>query len=359
MEPIINQKYTLIGLMSGTSLDGLDLACVEFTEGAASWSYKLLAAETRPYSDAWLKHLQDLPEASALVYAQAHADLGTLYGTETNKFIARHHLKPVAVASHGHTLFHNPARELTAQIGSGASMAVACGLPVICDFRTTDVALGGQGAPLVPIGDALLFSEYDVCLNLGGIANLSLKKNGSLTAFDVCPANMVLNSLVAPLGFAHDHNGNLARQGHINQGLLDTLNSSGYFRSQAPKTLGREWVEQQVLPVLDDSLLAVSVKLNTYCVHIAQQIARALQNQPAGTLLVTGGGAFNGYLLGSIKNALGSSWKVTTGNSDLIAFKEAVVFAFLGLLRLLEQNNTLATVTGARRDSCGGCIYLP
>ncbi len=346
--------------MSGTSLDGLDLACVRFTRNGESFSYKVLAAETVPYSALWQQRLRALHNTDAHTFARTHTDLGRLFAELSLDFCKRNHLHPEYISSHGHTVFHNPAAGYSVQAGHGAVIAAVSGIPVICDFRSLDVALGGQGAPLVPIGDALLFDDYDCCLNLGGIANLSIKDQaGQMRAWDVCPANMVLNKLVEPLGLEYDDAGKMARSGNLNTGLLHTLNEPAFFKSAPPKSLGREWVEHEVFPVLHNSFLNVACKLRTYTEHIALQLARSLQNQPGGTMLISGGGAFNTFLVERIQAALGSAWQAAAADKQTTAFKEAIVFALLGMLRVTESINTPASVTGARKDSCGGCIYLP
>lgn len=352
---------TFIGLMSGTSLDGIDLACVTFIHEAEAHSFQVLAAETIPYSDEWLKILQDVPHYSAAELIKTDRALGRYFGEVVNRFVTENELSPKAVASHGHTVFHNPSQGYTLQIGHGAALSAALGLPVITDFRSADVARGGQGAPLVPIGDRLLFGQYTVCLNLGGIANLSMQNSsGQTLAWDICAVNQVLNALVAPLELDYDAEGKIAESGHLDAVLLETLQDLPYYKMAPPKSLGREWVEAEVLPIFENSNASIPDKLNTYCHHTAYQIAMDMKTHSpnGGTWLATGGGAFNSFLMKLIRLHLGKNWHQVEADERLIAFKEAIIFAFLGYLRLHGRNNSLASVTGAKMDSCGGSVWL-
>jgi anhydro-N-acetylmuramic acid kinase len=265
-------------------------------------------------------------------------------------------LKPDFIASHGHTIFHQPGRKLTSQIGKGSAIAAETRLPVVCDFRSLDVALGGQGAPLVPVGDMLLFSSYTCCLNLGGFANISYDESGRRIAFDICPANIVLNHFASQLHKACDENGDLARQGSLHQPMLDTLNNLPFYRMKPPKSLGKEWVLSEIHPVLQQFDLPVEDKLRTFVEHIAVQIAFAIRTDDSASMLVTGGGAFNSFLIERIceKTAL----RVMLPDLLTINFKEALIFAFLGVLRWREEINCLSSYTGADSDNIGGAVYL-
>ncbi|EMR03737.1 anhydro-N-acetylmuramic acid kinase [Cesiribacter andamanensis] len=358
-------SYTLLGAMSGTSLDGLDLACCHFTRTAAGkWDYTVLAAETISYTEAWQQRLAHLMQADALTFVKTDRALGRWMGEQVRQFMNRHHVQPQAVASHGHTVFHQPEEGLTVQIGSGVSMMAACGIPVINDFRSLDVALGGHGAPLVPIGDQLLFSDYDFCLNLGGIANISAQQGASRIAYDVCPANGVLNYLARRMDQPYDPDGRLAASGQLLPGLLQQLNALPYYALPGPKSLGYEWVEAEALPLIASTEAPVPDLLYTVCEHIAQQITlSARQLMPKGKgeqkkLLATGGGAFNKHLIDRIDQHLAPfGIEVVLPDAQTIAFKEALIFAFLGVLRLRNEPNCLSSVTGARSDSSGGVIY--
>ena len=342
----------VLGMMSGTSLDGVDMALCEFADGGSE--YKVLATRAVPYSDGWRRRLGSLVGASALEYALADMELGRLFGKLASDFLHDTGLKADAVASHGHTVFHQPAAGLTTQIGDADAIAAATGLPVVWRFRQLDVALGGQGAPLVPMGDRLLFGRYDARLNLGGIANISYGSTG----FDVCPCNQVFNRLAERLGKPYDDDGGLARRGRIDASLLARLEALGYYRLQPPKSLGREWVDAEVWPLFEDSPLPVGDLLATAVRHVVLRVADACHAAapPAvAKLLVTGGGARNGFLVESLRAALPQA-EVVVPDAQTLDFKEAIVFALLGYLRLSGQVNTLRSVTGARRDSIGGNI---
>lgn len=344
----------ILGLMSGTSLDGIDLALCDIDEHG----YKILAAETVPYLNEWRQRLSSLESASAYEYALANVELGHLFGQTINRFLVGKE-RPEAIASHGHTIFHQPHLGLTTQIGDGDAIAAETGLPVVSNFRTLDVALGGQGAPLVPIGDELLFGEYDACLNLGGIANISYRADGKRIAYDICPCNMALNRLAAMLGYPYDEEGANARSGEVHTCLLHELDALDYYAVTSPKSLGKEWFVGQFWPLVKEfvgfvpSLPRVRDALATVTTHIAIQIARVVERQQVKTLLVTGGGAWNRYLL-EIMGEYCPSTAITVPDPLIVNYKEALIFALLGYLRMTEKVNTLASVTGAKFDSVGG-----
>ena len=341
----------ILGLMSGTSLDGVDLALCHFDADG----YRILAATTVPYTDAWRSRLSQVEQGSALDLARTHTDLGHHFGQLVHWFLEKTALPCDAVASHGHTIFHQPELSLTTQIGCPNALAAECGLPVGSDFRTLDVALGGQGAPLVPLGDELLFADYDACLNLGGIANISYCSDGQRIAYDICPCNMVLNRLATDLGLPFDNKGENAARGSIDYYLQQTLDRLDYYRLHPPKSLGKEWVINTFWPAVASANLPVTNALRTVTDHIARQVAQVVQRQHIGTLLITGGGAYNDFLVGSIA-ALVPSTQVVIPNNETIDYKEALIFALLGYRRLQQQVNTLCSVTGARADSIGGTI---
>lgn len=343
--------------MSGTSLDGVDLAHCIFSENETSYTYTLGACETIPYPESWLTLLKNLPYTSAIDYAETHSAYGQFIGRLIRDFIEKNQISAEFVASHGHTIFHNPARKYTSQIGEGAAIAAGCGLPVVCDFRTGDVAAGGHGAPLVPIGDLSLFAKYDYCLNLGGFANISMELNGSRIAFDISPANIILNRIAMQMGKPYDKNGELAAAGFINTELLQTLNNLGYYHLHPPKSLGREWVEKEILPILPLYNISHEDAAATFCEHIAIQIAACLKNDSDKQMLITGGGAFNTFLIQRI--AAQTKVELIIPDHKTVNYKEALVFAFLGLLRMQAKPNCLASVTGATHNVSGGAIYLP
>lgn len=345
----------IIGLMSGTSLDGLDVALVDIAEINKNIQYQLIVAETIPYSKEWKERLSTLDTASAYEYALANVQLGHYFGKCVNSFISKHNFKADIIASHGHTVFHQPDLLLTTQIADGDAIAAETHLPVVSNFRTLDVALGGQGAPLVPIGDRLLFGQYDACLNLGGIANISFEENRKRIAYDICPCNMALNLLAQKINLEYDKDGMIAKKGSINDSLFKQLNSLDYYKQNGPKSLGKEWFLEYFRPLIDGSL-STEDYLRTSIEHIATQIANVITKNNIKSILITGGGALNKFLIERLEQMVQSKCKIVIPDSQIISYKEAIVFALLGYLRVTSQINTLASVTGARVDSIGGSI---
>lgn len=357
MTNITEATYDIIGLMSGTSLDGVDIAFCRFTVDNHKWSYSIIQAETIPYSEEWKIRLLTSETDTALEFEQTHVDYGIYLGTLVSDFIIKHHIKADFVSSHGHTIFHQPEKKLTVQIGSGSAISSRCKLPVVCDFRSLDVALGGQGAPLVPIGDKMLFSEYDFCLNLGGFANVSYQHANERIAYDICPVNIVMNPICEKIGKAYDDKGEIAKSGMLSNYLLNEFNQLGFYKSvpDSPKSLGKEWVLKNINPLLDTYELAENDLLRTFVEHIAFQIGKSLKNKPSGKILVTGGGTYNSFLVERIQQ--NTSHKLIIPDKNTIEFKEALIFAFLGVLRMRGEVNCLKSVTGAMQDNCGGAIY--
>ncbi|CAN5785343.1 anhydro-N-acetylmuramic acid kinase [soil metagenome] len=351
-------SHRVIGLMSGTSLDGLDICLVKFWENDGEWKYEIEEAKTIIYPEEWVKKLLHAEKTSGDELQFFHSEYGTYLGECVFTFLKNFNLQPPDfVASHGHTIFHQPARSsgekgYTFQAGSGAALRMACGIPVVCDFRTLDVALGGQGAPLVPIGDALLFKKFDYCLNLGGFANISFESNGKIIAYDICAVNYVMNRLASRLYKLFDEDGTLAASGKIIPEIFEKLNALPYFQKPAPKSIGREWVEEVIFPLLPESEKAEDL-LRTFTEHVALQISLAANGN--GKMLVTGGGAHNAFLISLLKEKCKA--EIILPERETIDFKEALIFAFLGLLRWQNKINTLSSVTGARQDSSGGTIY--
>ena len=346
----------IIGCMSGTSLDGLDLAYIRFYSQNNEYKFEIIEAKTYEYTSDWKKRLNNSTNLTALELSLLDNDFGELIGLFINEFIAEYHLDDIDyIASHGHTVFHQPNKKLSLQIGKAASIVSLINLPVINDFRTLDMALGGQGAPLVPIGDRLLFSDYDFCLNLGGFSNVSFEQNTQRIAFDIAPANLALNFFAQKLGFEFDRNGALGKEGSINDLLLSKLNQLNFYKQPYPKSLGKEWLEESFLPCIPKKIEFVDV-LRTLYEHIAIQIA-AIINKSDSKTLVTGGGAFNTFLIDLIKKH--SSSEIIIPNQKLVNFKESLIFAFLGYLRVNRKINVLNSVTGASRNSCSGNIVYP
>lgn len=355
---MMQSSFQVIGLMSGTSLDGVDLACCTFNRKDNSWTYETHAAVTLNYTEEWKQKLLNLIHADAVTYAAAHAHLGKLYGGMIKEFIADFNLKPSLIASHGHTIFHQPLNSFTSQIGDGAHISAITGIDTVCDFRAKDVALGGQGAPLVPHGDQLLFSNYKFCLNLGGIANITFNEPDHLTAFDICVANMALNEIALRAGMSYDDEGKMAAEGSVIEDLLNTLNSNEYFFKSAPKSLGREWYEKNMLPLLNSNIYKLQDLLMTICMHIGIQTGKAIQQfngVSTDELLITGGGAFNKTLVDCIRK--NTSVKIVIPDEKTISYKEALIFAFLGFLYIKNEININCKVTGSESSHIGGALY--
>lgn len=352
--------------MSGTSLDGLDIAYCDFSFVNKKWFFEIISAKTVPYDRTMKKMLQDLDTRTGLDLALSDIKFGEYIGQQVKQFIEAYQIEADFIASHGHTVFHQPLVGLTRQIGNGATIAAICNLPVINDFRIADVALGGQGAPLVPIGDRLLFSDYQYCLNLGGIANISYETPKGRVALDVAPCNMVLNHLANQLDLDYDHNGEIAYKGKVNKELLEELNALDFYQMPPPKSLGKEWVEGKVYPIITEFDSRIKHKLATFGHHVGQQIRKVIKASKAidgpkhsrSQMLVTGGGAFNKYLIEQI-NYFNPTLNVTIPSIHLIQFKEALIFGFLGVLRWRNEVNCLRSVTGASRDNCGGVLHEP
>jgi anhydro-N-acetylmuramic acid kinase len=343
--------YKALGLMSGTSLDGLDMAYCEFEEQNGRWGYKILQAETITYNEEFRNKIISMEDASATELACFDAELGHYFGRLAKEFINTHSLTPDFVASHGQTIFHQPSQGYTTQIGNPAAICSEVKTTTIGDFRTLDVMLGGQGAPLVPIGDLHLFSDYHSCLNIGGFSNISHKDNNEIKAYDICPVNIVLNHLCKQIGLEFDNNGTIAANNKTDKKLLKKLNSLPYYQDKTTaKSLGKEWVVENIFPILQFSNLTIEEKIATYTTHAAEQIAANLK----GNTLITGGGAYNNQLIKLIQQ--NTKHTITIADKTTIDYKEAMIFAFLGVLRMRNEINCLSSVTGASQSSCGGTI---
>lgn len=353
MKQLSENKIKVIGVMSGTSLDGMDICAVEFSYKNEKWEFEIIAAETYSYSKEWTNKLLNAPTLSGEKLIELHSEYGKYTGNKINDFLKKTKFIPEIIASHGHTIFHQPEKHFTLQIGNGAEIAATTNITTVADFRIGDVALGGQGAPLVPIGDKLLFSEYDYCLNLGGFANVSFEKNNKRIAYDNCPVNFILNYFAEKQGLTYDKNGELGKKGKINIELLEKLNKLNYYSQSPPKSLGREWVENEFFPVLDKFNISDADKMRTSYEHIAFQISKI--GTENGKLLITGGGAFNTFLIERIK--FHTSLKVVIPSKKIIDYKEALIFAFLGVLRAQDKINCLSSVTGALKDSSVGIVF--
>jgi anhydro-N-acetylmuramic acid kinase len=325
-----NQSYIALGLMSGTSLDGLDMACCAFEWKNSQWRFRILQSETLDYSKELRERLRTAPGLSKRDLAVLDTDYGHFLGKSVSEFIRKYNLQLDLVASHGHTVFHRPDLGYTLQIGDGQALKSHIDCPLVYDFRSQDVALGGQGAPLVPIGDQLLFSSYAACVNIGGFANISIKRNGKRIAWDIGPANIVLNVLSRRLGKEFDAGGNLARKGMLIPDLLAQLNALAFYGQQPPKSLGKEWVDEFIMPLLEQYPMQAKDLLRTFTEHIAGQISRAIAAAP-GTVLFTGGGVYNDFMMELI--AAKAKATVEIPHPQIIEYKEALIFAFMGVLR--------------------------
>lgn len=349
--------HTALGIMSGSSLDGIDLAFCSFDKIDKKWNYKIIHSETVPFSEEWKIILYELPTKSAAELVEYDISFGIFLAEAVNGFLDKHGIEPDLIASHGHTIFHEPAKGFTFQLGHGQTIAQFTGVKTINDFRIKDIQLGGQGAPLVPIGDLLLFSEYELCLNIGGIANISYDVNGSRIAFDVCPANQLLNYLSLQLGKPFDENGRFAQLGKLNRPLFDKLNSDPYFQNKSPKSLSNQYVQSVFTKILDDTDCFVEDKLYTVVKHIAFQVNEAVKDFSSGKILITGGGAHNQFLTNAI--SMETKNEIVIPDKEIIDFKEALIFAFMGVLRNMGEYNCLASATGATTNSSSGAIYNP
>ena len=368
--------------MSGTSLDGIDLAEINLEVSSAplrllspsqedrppteaeghKWSVEILTAETLPYSSYWKNELRDAINYSKEKLERLDFKYTDKLSDEISKFIRKHNIQEIdAICSHGHTILHQPDKGFTYQIGNLPRISKILGQKVICDFRVQDVDLGGQGAPLVPIGDKLLFPDYDYCLNLGGFANCSYEKNNQRIAFDICPVNIVLNKYAENLGRDYDDQGKLAASGKVDEKLLKQLDTLQFYTENPPKSLGLEWVNKNIFPLLDDFKISSEDILRTFTEHIAIQLGKQfssstlLENQTS--VLITGGGAYNSFLIERLQEH--TQVEITIPSSEIVEYKEALIFGLLGVLKLRDEVNCLASVTGASRDHSSGRIYLP
>nr|WP_315201492.1 anhydro-N-acetylmuramic acid kinase [uncultured Flavobacterium sp.] len=354
--------YNVIGVMSGTSLDGVDLAHIQFEIKNDKWSFEILECETISYNYDWISILKTAVDYTENQLVELNKNYTLLLASIITDFINKHALENLdAVCSHGHTILHQPQNGFTLQIGNLPEIAKLIQQNVVCDFRVQDVQLGGQGAPLVPIGDRILFAEYDYCMNLGGFSNVSFEKNNNRIAFDISAVNTVLNFYANQLGFDYDDKGQISRTGNCNNDLLNELNSLAFYKTPPPKSLGFEFVKQIVLPMIENYSITIEDKLHTYTEHIAIQIALALesfetQKNQKRSMLITGGGAYNNFLIERIQFHL-PEMKIIIPSPKILEFKEALIFGLLGVLKMRGEVNALQSVTGALHDHSSGVIY--
>ena len=350
------KQYHAIGLMSGTSFDGLDIVYCSFNYNNG-WGFNIINSECIKYSKQWVSKIIKANNLNAREFLILHKDYGTFLGEQVNIFIKKNKITQLnCISSHGHTIFHEPKKGLTFQLGSGAAIAAITNKTVVSDFRTLDISLGGQGAPLVPFGDELLFNKYNYCLNLGGIANISFLEKGNRIGGDITFANMASNFLVAKLGYNYDNNGNIASSGKVNHELLTQLNSNAFFQKEMPKSLAREDFENWFLPIFNaNKKTNIPDQLATLGLHVAESISNTIKKNKSD-VLITGGGTYNKYWINLLKKNYAIECIIPQNN--IIDYKEALIFAFLGVMRLEKNINILKTVTGASRDNIGGVIHF-
>ena len=352
---MFKENYNVIGVMSGTSLDGVDLAYIKFNH-SENWTFEIFQSETVSYSEEWLNKLKNAIHFSPSELEELNSSYTKLLASIISDFISKHHLTEIdAVCSHGHTILHQPQNGFTLQIGNLPIIRDLVKQTIVCDFRVQDVQLGGQGAPLVPIGDELLFSEYDYCLNLGGFSNVSFNDKGNRIAFDISPVNTVLNFYSNTLGFEYDDKGEIAKSGKLDLELFDKLNKLEFYNLSYPKSLGIEFVNEILFPIIESYKISEKDKLNTFVEHIAFQISKVIIREET-SLFISGGGVYNNFLIERIKFYLPKN-NIVIPDNKTIEFKEALIFAFLGVLKLREEINVLSSVTGAEEDHSSGKIY--
>lgn len=348
--------------MSGTSLDGLDMAYCHFQKTGSNWTYTIEETHQVAYEEDRREALREAINLSASDHLQLHNTYGTWLGLQVKDFINSEKLDVDFIASHGHTSHHQPDQGITWQLGSGQHLANASGIKTVCDFRTNDVALGGQGAPLVPIGDQELFGKYTFCLNLGGISNISFDHSGKRIAFDIGVANMILNYISKKSGLLYDEGGALAASGSVNDALLQALNSEAYYQLPFPKSTGYEWFLKALVPILESFTDSLENLLCTAVHHITDQVALQVRHycaEEGNNILVTGGGAHNTFLITQLSQKLSGHANVIVPDKTLVDYKEALVFGLMGVMRLENEINVLASVTGGERDSVSGVVYYP
>lgn len=346
-------SYRVIGLMSGSSLDGLDVCDVIFTENENMWKYEIQHTEGYPYDAYFQKALRRLPDSSAYELAEMHTTFSRINAQYLKDFFTKYPdaLQATCIVSHGQTIFHQPEKSFTTQIGCGATLAALTGKTVVCDLRTYDVALGGQGAPLVPFGEKYLFPEYQYFLNIGGICNIAIHQKEEVKAFDICPGNTLLNLLAQKRGRPFDKDGEIARAGKISSDLLQQLSKIDFYQKKGPKSLGTEHLMRDWWSTIDASTISVEDKMATVVEHIAIEISKYLSHK---TTLVTGGGALNTFLVERLR---AHQIDAINPSRETIEYKEALIIAFVGLMRILGRTNFISSVTGSSRDNMGGAIY--
>jgi anhydro-N-acetylmuramic acid kinase len=355
-----SKKFSAIGMMSGTSLDGMDLVFCEFESYDNEYSFQLILGETIPYAPDWQLKLSTATSLNGSDLMALHHAYGKLTGENINRFLKRNNIPQEVnfIAMHGHTVFHEPKAGYTFQLGDANDVAALTQTKVVADFRGLDMALGGRGAPLVPVGDLFLFPEYTYCLNLGGIANISIQQEGGdMIGFDICGCNILLDRLANVEGMPFDEYGYMAGKGNVIRSLLRELVNCRMETFLNKQSLSKEMILENEWEILKNSGASTEDKLATVCEYIVAMIKNSIPSKSQKRMLITGGGAFNKTLINRLNNTI--EVEIVLPSKHLIQFREALIFAFLGLRRLENKYNCLSSVTGAKRNSAGGCIYLP
>ena len=348
----MTSSFNIIGVMSGTSVDGLDLCYVSFNKDLLS-NYKIICSETIDYPSILKTNLINAINLDDTKLKELDFKLGEFIGFSIEDFLQNNNLsKPDLISSHGHTVYHQPKILKTLQIGSGKVINKVTGVKTVNNFREQDVKLGGEGAPLVPIGDKILFKNYKYCLNLGGFVNISIKNNDQIFAYDICALNTVLNFYSKKIGYEYDKNGSLSKQGAINSDMFDELNKLNFYSKKNPKSLGIEFVKEVLFPLINKHQINYSDVLATYIKHVAFQIKKNINDEEK--VLLSGGGSFNKTLIQNLENY---NINYTIPENTIINFKESLIFALLGYLKINNKTNCLKSVTGASRDHSSGDIF--
>ena len=352
--------YSILGLMSGTSMDGLDIVHITFYLSKKNeWTFKIHNKKTYPYKIDTINKLKKSKNLSTIEILEFDKYLGKIFSNHINNFIKTNKINKKdihAIGSHGHTVHHRPDIGFTQQIGCGDTIAFNTGINVVNNFRQKDIIANGQGAPLVPIGDKLLFiKKANAFLNIGGFVNICVigKK---IIAFDICPGNLPLNKVINKLGLDFDNKGILSSQGKINIKILHKLNSLKFYDKKNPKSLGTEWLEKNFFPIIN-KINSPEDQLRTIIEHIAIQVSNTFKKLNVKKIYITGGGALNEFLISRIK--ANTNVKIIIPNKTIINYKEAIIFGFLSVLFLRKEINCLADATGANKDTIGGVLHIP
>ncbi|XP_064473646.1 anhydro-N-acetylmuramic acid kinase-like [Ornithodoros turicata] len=366
-------KYEVIGVMSGSSLDGLDIIYTRFSLTSSDcWEYNIQHCTCYNYSPTWIDKLKHATSTSALEYQLLNTEYGRYIGEYVLRFIRENRLdgKVHLIACHGHTVFHLPSQLTTSTLGDGATVAAVTGLPVVSDLRSMDVALGGQGSPIALTAERKLFgNEYQFFLNIGGMACLTYagKNYSDSFAVDVCPANQLLNLLANREGRAFDRSGEMAKSGKVSTRLLKDLDDFDYYKKSFPKSLGVDFGPEILYPLIQAHDLSTADALQTFTEHICNQVAEVIRLvertvkdglPQSSKMLVTGGGARNLFLVDRLTERL-KEFRITVvvPNDELVKFKEALVTSVIGVQRLRGEENFIGEVSGASRSSIGGAFW--